>query len=88
MDALTRGQLYTILWRYAVTTDGADNTARADVSSFPDNDKIYDFTQEAISWCVATGIFEARDGRLDAWQNATRAEFAVMLSSYLKVVEK
>ena len=85
-DALTREQLCTILWRYAVTTDGADNTARADLSGFPDADKITDFAQEAVSWCVAEGIFEARDGRLDAWENATRAEFAVMLSRYLKVV--
>lgn len=85
-DALTREQLCTILWRYAVTTDGADNTARADLSDFPDADKITDFAQEAVSWCVAEGIFEARDGRLAAWENATRAEFAVMLSRYLKVV--
>ncbi len=85
-DALTREQLCTILWRYAVTTDGADNTARADLSDSPDVDKITDFAQEAVSWCVAEGIFESRDGRLAAWENATRGEFAVMLSRYLKAV--
>ena len=87
-DDLTREQLCTILWRYAATTDGYDNTARADLSSFPDVNNISDFAQDAISWCVATGIFEDRSGRLAAWETATRAELAVMLSRYLTVVGK
>ena len=85
-DLLNREQLCTILWRYATTTDGGDDTARADLSEYPDVDKISDFANESISWCVATGIFVERDGRIAAWEPVTRAEFAVMLSRYLQVV--
>ncbi|MBR1814957.1 MAG: S-layer homology domain-containing protein [Lachnospiraceae bacterium] len=87
-DFLTREQLCTILWRYAVTTDNSDNSARASLDSFPDSARITEFALDAVSWCVATGIFEDRNGRLDAWQPATRAELAVMMSRYLKVVGK
>ena len=41
---------------------------------------------EAVFWCVAEGIFEPRNGRLAAWEAATRAELAVMLSRYLTLV--
>ena len=87
-DDLNREQLCTILWRYADTTDGYDNTVRADLSGFPDANKISEFAQDAVSWCVATGIFEDRNGRLAAWETATRAELAVMLSRYLAMVEQ
>ncbi len=87
-DNLNREQLCTILWRYAETTDGVDNTARADLTGYPDYTRITSFAQDAISWCVATGIFEPRNGRIAAWEDATRAELALMLSRYLKVAGK
>ena len=87
-DELNREQLCTILWRYAVTTDGVDNSAKANLEDYPDSKRVSDFAKDAISWCIATGIFEDRDGRLDAWQPATRAELAVMLSRYLAVAGK
>ena len=87
-DQLNREQLCTILWRYAVTTDGVDNSAKANLEDYSDSKRVSDFAKDAISWCIATGIFEDRDGRLDAWQPATRAELAVMLSRYLAVAGK
>ena len=87
-DELNREQLCTILWRYAVTTDGVDNSAKANLEDYPDSKRVSDFAKDAISWCIATGIFEDRDGRLDAWQPATRAELVVMLSRYLAVAGK
>ena len=80
--------LSQLLWRYAETTDGYDNSARADISKYPDVTKVTDFAKDAISWCVAEGIFEPRGERIAAWEPATRAELAVMLSRYLKVVGK
>ena len=87
-DNLLREQLCTILWRYAETTDGFDNTARADLTVYSDYTRITPYAEEAISWCVATGIFETRNGRIAAWEVATRAELALMLSRYLKVAGK
>ena len=87
-DTLTREQLCTILWRYAETTDGFDNSARADISKYPDSDKVSDFAKDAVSWCVAEGVFVPRSGRIDAWEAATRGELAAMLSRYLKAVGK
>lgn len=36
-DELNREQLCTILWRYAVTTDGVDNSAKANLEDYPDS---------------------------------------------------
>ena len=48
--------------------------------------EVSDSAKEAVFWCVAEGIFEPRNGRLAAWEAATRAELAVMLSRYLTLV--
>ena len=87
-DYLNREQLCTILWRYALEVENFDNSARGDLSKYPDSAKITPFAQEAIEWCEATGILNDRNGRICAWENATRADCATMISRFLKVVGK
>ena len=87
-DYLNREQLCTILWRYASEVDGYDNTARAGLGCYADSAKISPFAVEAVEWCEACGILNDRDGRICAWENASRADCAVMLSRYMKVIVK
>ena len=87
-DDLTREQLCTILWRCAVGIDGYDNSERASLENYPDAVKVSSFAKDAVAWCVATGIIVDRNGRLDAWEQATRAECDAMVSRYLKWIKK
>ena len=64
--------------------DGLDNGARTSIDSYPDATKITDFAVEAIQWCEAMGILNYRDGRIAAWEEATRADCAWMISKYLE----
>ena len=85
-DYLNREQLCTILWRYATEVDGYDNSARASLDNYPDAANISDFAVEAVQWCEATGILNAKAGRINAWENATRADCAIMISRYMEVI--
>ena len=87
-DYLTREQLCTILWRYAKEVDKYDNSARASLAQYPDASKISSFAIDAMQWCEAKGILNKRDGYIKAWDYATRADCAVMISNYLKAIGK
>ena len=83
-DSLNREQLCTILWRCASEMDGLDNSAQASIADYADAENITDFAVEAIQWCEAMGILNYRDGRIAAWEEATRADCAWMISKYLE----
>ena len=85
-DNLTREQLCTVLWRTAMTMDGCDNSARESLSDYPDAANVSEYAKEALEWCQAKGVLVPRDGKIAAWNPATRAELAAMLSRYLKAV--
>ena len=63
---------------------GADVTARADLSAFADADECASWAQEAMSWAVASGAaqgVEQADGTrtLDPQGDVTRAQMATLL---------
>ena len=87
-DPITREQLCTILWRYAKEVDGVDNSEQKELTAYSDSAQISDFAAEALKWCEAKGIINDRDGKLAAWENATRADCATMISRYLKAIGK
>ena len=80
-DRISRQQLCTILFRYAgilkLTT-----TQRDPLTSFPDADKLADYAKDPVSWCVATGLVNGKNGMLDPGGNATRAEVAKILTFF------
>ena len=84
---VTREQLAQFLMNYAKKR-GYDTSARADISKFPDSDKISGWAKEAISWANANGIIngKAKGGvnYLDPKGNATRAEVAQMMMNFQK----
>lgn len=76
--AITREQLATILYRFAKYV-GDDVSASVSLAGFTDAGSISDYAQTAMSWAVATGLFEGRDnGKLEPTGTATRAEIATV----------
>ena len=88
MNTLTREQLVTMLYRYA-EAEGYDVSAAADLSGYPDADKVQTYAQEAMSWAVAEGIVAGMDdGTLNPAGNATRAQIATILMRFCEGVVK
>ena len=87
MNTLTREQLVTMLYRYA-EAEGYDVSAAADLSGYPDADKVQTYAQEAMSWAVAEGIVEGMDGNLNPAGHATRAQIATILMRFCEGVAK
>ena len=86
---ITREQLATILFRYC-NSKGIDTTARADLSSFPDDSKVSAYASDAMSWAVAVGLVTGtQNGNhtyLDPQGNATRAQVATILMRFVENV--
>lgn len=79
-DPVTREQLAVILWRYA------DQPAPPNLLlTFGDADQISPWAADAMRWAVDRGILSGREGGvLDPTGNATRAEAAQMLKTFLE----
>ena len=55
-EELTREQLTAILYRYAGNVLGLDVSAKADLSAYPDVERIADYAVDAFAWAVAAGL--------------------------------
>ena len=77
-DPVTREQIAVILWR-----DAGSPSAEAGLD-FADESAISTYAGQAVDWARANGIVSGADGnRFLPQNNATRAQIAVMLRSYL-----
>lgn len=87
---ITREQFATILYRYSKNA-GMDMSATADLSVFPDAGNTSAFAVEAMRWAVGTGLITgvASGGRteLRPLDNATRVQFATVISRYMAMNE-
>ena len=85
-DSITREQLAAILYRYAAT-EGNAQSEPADLSTFPDAGKVHSYATEAMAWAVGAELINGvgSDGKsyLQPANNATRAQFATIISRYL-----
>ena len=81
-DLLTREQLATMLWARVgkPETDGKPD--------FADAEQISGWAVEALSWAVENGIMSGFDGKLMPQDVADRAQGAVMLMQYHKLMGK
>lgn len=85
---LTREQLATILYRYAVSCglelEAPDNA----LNNFPDQNRVSDYAKVPLCWAVSSGIIggtkEGNMTYLDPLGNATRAQVAVMLTRFIE----
>ena len=87
---VTREQLAAILYRCAqfmgVDTDKAmENT---NTLSFDDAFTVSDWAAEGMNWCVAVGILNGSNGKLNPRGSATRAQAAAMLQRFCENVLK
>lgn len=83
---ITREQLASILYRYAQMS-GINTAARADLSGFPDADKVSSWAKESMAWAVASGLISgSSEGgvvKLLPRGNATRAQVASILQRFI-----
>ena len=73
-----REQLVTMIWRYA----GEPKVAEDYLKSFPDREKVSYYAREAFNWAISLEIIGGANGKLNPQGNATRAEFAKILSVF------
>ncbi len=81
---VTREQLVTMIWRYA---GSPEPTVDGGIDNFPDAKSVSDYAVKAFNWAIAKGIIDGKDHKLVPAGNATRAEFAKIISVYDKTNE-
>ena len=86
---ITREQLATMLYSYA-KLKGLDTTQGGmAVREFADYDSISGWAGQSMTWAVNAGILSGRgNNTLAPTAGATRAEMAVMLQQFVKLMEK
>lgn len=82
-QSVTREQVVVLLHNFAINYMGLKLEERADITSCTDYEQIAFWSQDALSWAVASGVtgFNA-DGALEPARSATRAEVASMLMNF------
>lgn len=80
-DDITREQLATILYRYAVYK-GQDVTKLADLSDFPDSGLVSEFAETAMRWAVGAGLIKGDNGNLSPQGSASRSQAATMIMRF------
>lgn len=79
---ITREQLATIIYRYAVAY-GYDTSAAGSIIGYTDSAYISDWAQTALIWTIGAGIIDGKDNnKLDPTGNATRAEAAAIIERF------
>ena len=79
--AVTREQAATFLYRYVAQYLGQTPITGADLADFRDGTAVSPYSQEAMAWAVAAGLFEGYgDGTLRARTFLTRAQMAKLLT--------
>ena len=82
--AITRQELVSVLYRYAGEPESGGN-----IASFIDAGDVMDFAVNAMVWAVEKGIIHGNDeSRLIPTGGASRAETAVVLARYVKLMNK
>ena len=75
---LTRQELVTMLYRYA----GKPEVKNDNLKDFPDHEDVDSWAKDAFNWAVENKIIGGSDGKLLPKDNATRAQFAKIVSVY------
>ena len=88
---VTREQMAAILYRYSQKI-GADTSAAASLSAFPDEGKVSDWAKEAMQWAVGEGLIGGTNiggtAYLDPQGFATRAQVATILMRFVQYVDE
>lgn len=80
---VTREQIATMLYRYAMDYLGMDVSQAGDLSVYSDYTQVSSWATEGMVWAVGAGIINGTDdGRLIPGSSATRAQVAIMLQRF------
>lgn len=82
-DNVTREQIATILYRYAVAMNIA-TPERGSLYRFADGAAVSDWADDAMEWAVGAGLFQGNNGNLNPKSPATRAEVATLLMRFVE----
>lgn len=82
---ITREQLATIMYRYAILKGKLSGTG-ADLHGYTDADRVSSYAAEAMSWAVGVGLIKGTTSTtLDPQGNATRVQVAVIIMRYAEM---
>ena len=82
-DGITRQELGTVLYRFAVSRGASkEGASAASYASAPDAGRVADWASEGMGWCYAKRVLtgNASTGALDPQGGATRAHMAKMIT--------
>lgn len=84
--SITREQMAVMMFKYAQYL-GLDTTARANIYTFSDANKVSAYATNALSWAIAKGLISGMTPTTLAPQNsATRAECAAIVQRFIQKV--
>ena len=82
-DDITREDLVLMMYRYAKSI-GKDVSARADLSVYPDVDKVSSYAKEAMEWAVAIKMVQGDSGLLNPQGKSNRAVCATIITRFVE----
>ena len=86
--AITREQLVTMLFRYAVKNGLEAVTLSENLTQFTDASDISAWAVYAMQWAVGQGLIQGSNGQLRPQANASRAEVATILMRFCELLNK
>ena len=87
-SAITREQLVTMLFRYAVKNGLEAVTLAENLSRFTDASDVSSWAVPAMQWAVGQGLIQGSNGLLRPQANASRAEVATILMRFCELINK
>ena len=85
---ITREQLVTMLFRYAVKNGLEAVTLAENLTQFTDASDISAWAGSAMQWAVGQGLIQGSNGQLRPQSNAFRAEVATILMRFCELLNK
>ena len=86
--AITREQLVTMLFRYAVKNGLEAVTLSENLTQFTGASDISAWAVSAMQWAVGQGLIQGSSGQLRPQANASRAEVATILMRFCELLNK
>ncbi len=87
-DNVTREQLATMLYRYAVDI-GLDVSAGGSLKKFSDSGSVSSYAKEALEWAVGAGLIKGNtDNTINPAGGAKRAEVATIFMRFCEMITK
>ncbi|MBQ6431466.1 MAG: S-layer homology domain-containing protein [Oscillospiraceae bacterium] len=84
---ITRQEMALMLARYATEYMGLEIDTSGNLNAFLDGTTVAEWAEDEIKWFVCTGIMTGMDGRIVPNGTATRAQFATIITRFVKFVE-